>query len=156
MRVLKVTQQGSIMSKNIKGLFLFTVAGLSGCGTTHLNCDTDENQALMKNAVNNLIGEYLQAGPDEILSSQTASYPTLSIASFNQHIVDVNAKKCDYIVDAQFENSKQRISNVPVSVVFRSTDANDKTHELTSFTISPGNAADLGIAAVKDNKKPAQ
>jgi len=122
--------------------------GMSGCGTSHLNCDKADNQDRLKQAINAVVDDYLQANLDSARPEN--AFPTIDIVSFNQHIIDINAKKCDYRVHASFQDSGNVLRDILVSVVFRSTGTGGQTHELNEFTIDPSDAVRLGIAAVKN------
>ena len=147
LKCLVETINRKALKPTIMGVFILL---LSGCGTSHLNCDTEENQALLKQEVLNIIDEYLQTDETTSNSEQKNAYPEISVVSFNQHIADVNAKKCDYIISAMYKNSGTTISNVAVSAVFRSITSDTDSHELSAFTLTPMDASKLGIAAVKN------
>ncbi|MFC3094134.1 hypothetical protein DRW07_11665 [Alteromonas sediminis] len=150
------------MSKRItliKGvIFSAAITLVSGCGTSHLNCDTPDNQERLVSALNELVSDYLVANAEKkgIALAENPSYPAFTVTSFNQHIIDINAKKCDYIVKASFPATKAVQNAIPVSVVFRSTGINGQTHELNEFTVDPSDAVRLGIAAVKNAEQAKQ
>lgn len=132
-------------------LLCVTGALLTGCGTSHLDCDSQENQASVMAEINVLIDEYLHNKFDdaEAVTFDNA-HPNISIAYFNQHVIDVNAKKCDYFINATFENSGETLTELQVTAEFRSTGVNGKTHELQNFYVGPSQSVKLGRAAVKN------
>ena len=126
---------------------------LTGCGTSHLNCDTPENEGRFKAAVNELVEEYLSSSETLDVEGKTGLMPTLKINEYNQFIIDINAKKCEYFVDATFAHTGEAVKDIMLSVVFRSTGTNGETHELEEFTIDPSEGIRLGMAAVKNGKR---
>lgn len=135
----------------MKSAVVFTLTlVLSACGTSHLNCDTSENEALLDIALQQFFDEYINANFDNSKADISRHYPEISVTKFNQHIIDINAKKCEYFIDAHFINSGFKITAVPVTVVFRSTGVNGVTHELQEFYIPQDTSAELGIAVTKN------
>ena len=142
----------SIRSLNV----LLCCAGalaLTGCGTSHLNCDTEHNQSLFTAAVNELVGEYIASSETLDATGKTGLMPEITIREHNQFIVDINAKKCEYFIDARFPHTKDVVEDVMLSVVFRSTGTNGETHELSEFTIDQSEGLRLGMAAVQNGKR---
>lgn len=138
--------------QNTKYCWLIPVLSLvllPSCGTSYLNCDTEENKQHLKEAVNRHIDEFIQAN----IEKSPPIARQITINSVNQFIVDVNAKKCNYRIDVTYTNSNKTVSNVPVTAVFRSSGVSGKSHTLTEFEIPPGDAVRLASEAVKSNRK---
>jgi hypothetical protein len=136
--------------KLFKLAVLATAIGLSGCGDSHLDCDTEENEAYLKNTINYIFTKYLEVGAFTGNIHDDA-YPEIDITSFSQQKVDSDAKRCTYIIDAHFKADNTHMTDIPVTVVFRNNEEGEDTHTMVDFDMDQGTVIGLGLAAVQNN-----
>ena len=137
-----------------KILILAALVGLSGCGNSHLECDTEENINDFKMMINYIISKHLEfvgLGDKNFVEHEDA-YPEINITSFTQQKLDDDTKKCSYIIDAHFKVDNTSITDIPVTIVFRNTEKGEYTHIMESIDMAQGQSIALGMAAIKNNK----
>jgi len=159
-QLLKINNntKGMILKLKNISILVFTIA-LSGCGNSHLECDTPENKKTVQSTVDYLISQYLGLNKNKSMQGtlHENSYPTINITSFNQQEIDANAKRCFYQFDAVFELEDKYglkdsvVEDLEITFDFRSTEKGEDTHLVEDMQADTNEMINLGLTAIKVN-----